>query len=327
MSKYAPIVLFVYNRPKHTQKVLEALSANALAKKSEIYIYQDAPKANAKPQDLQTINELKGILAELINTNPKTHHFANITLIERKTNLGLADSITQGVSEVMSTHKQAIILEDDIIVSPVFLDFLNDALQRYKDMKNVWSISAWSYPIDTKDLGDCYFWRLPHCWGWASWADRWAHYKRDIAWVEANFTKDDIDYINLGGSARYFEHFLDNAKGNIKTWAIFNYLLAYKHHALSLCPATSYVKQIGFDGSGVHCGAEGEVFNAKDINTKFPISYPSEVVESHLAYKRIQAFERALHKPFIFRTYNKLYKISQSIWHKAHYLTGGGDRR
>ena len=115
----------------------------------------------------------------------------------------------------MRQYGKAIVLEDDILVSPVFLDYMNDALNRYEREKRVWSISAWSHPIDSTGLGDSYFWCIPHCWGWASWNDRWQYFKRDIAWVEQNFSKADIKAIDLNGALRYYEQFILNKKGKL----------------------------------------------------------------------------------------------------------------
>ena len=325
LQSYAPIILFTYNRPKHTQQVLEALIANPLASKSDLYIYQDGAKPQATYNDKNAIQEVKTFIKEIIVKNAQTPLFGSITFIERESNLGLADSIIDGVTYVMSKYGKAIILEDDIVVSPVFLNYMNAALSKYENEPKVWGISAWSYPIDTTHLGDCYFWRLFHCWGWASWENRWQHYKRDITWALENFSQEDINYINLDGIAPYFNQVIDNAKGKIKTWAIFNCLIAYKHNALVLCPSTSYIQQIGFDGSGVHCGQEGEIFNPAHINTKFPITYPNEIIESATALERIKAFELSLKKPIYIRAYGKLIRISQSLGQKVNqFINGGG---
>lgn len=308
----APIVLFVYNRLTHTQKVIESLMQNALSPQSDLIIYSDAPKTPETAHQVHAVRAYITSLRESIVTQGGGQ-FKSITIIERPHNFGLADSIIDGVSAVMRQYGKAIILEDDILVSPVFLDYMNDALDHYEREKRVWSISAWSHPIDSKDLGDSYFWSIPHCWGWASWSDRWQYFKRDIAWVEQNFNKADIKAINLNGTLRYYEQFILNKKGKLKTWAIFNYLIAYKHNALSLAPSTSYIYQLGFDGSGVHCGEEGNVYNPPTLNTKFPITYPNEIALSELALERICAFERSLKKPLLVRVKNKLIRITKRL--------------
>lgn len=341
-STLAPIVLFTYNRPKHTKKTLEALIANKLASDSELFIYQDGLRSELKEsmRDLgggtrktkktsnhaslvQAHNEVREYIESIVRENTTKGYFKRIEFIQREQNLGLADSIIDGVSTIINTYGNIIVLEDDIVTSRVFLQYCNAALNRYKDDKRVWSISAWNYPIDTQGLGDSFFWRIPHCWGWASWSDRWQHVHRDMAWFDRNFDEKDKFYIDINGSAKYFAHFLLNKSGKIKTWAIFNYLVAYKHHALTLMPKTSYIMQSGFDGSGVHCGDEGNVFNPKQVNQKFPINFPEHVEENTLALKRIQVFERKLNtpKPFATRAWNKLRRIT-----KAQIMRWGGGR-
>ncbi|WP_304366982.1 hypothetical protein, partial [uncultured Helicobacter sp.] len=130
LQSYAPIILFTYNRPKHTQQVLEALIANPLASKSDLYIYQDGAKPQATYNDKNAIQEVKTFIKEIIVKNAQTPLFGSITFIERESNLGLADSIIDGVTYVMSKYGKAIILEDDIVVSPVFLNYMNAALSK-----------------------------------------------------------------------------------------------------------------------------------------------------------------------------------------------------
>ena len=38
MTKYAPILLFVYNRPEHLKQTMETLQNNTLAAESKLYI-------------------------------------------------------------------------------------------------------------------------------------------------------------------------------------------------------------------------------------------------------------------------------------------------
>ena len=328
-STLAPIVLFTYNRPKHTKKTLEALIANELAKDSELFVYQDGlqPACKNSVRDrqkkgastnmtdmVQAHNEVREYIESIMRENAAKGYFKRVEFIQREQNLGLADSIIDGVSTIINTYGKIIVLEDDIVTSPVFLQYCNAALNHYKNDKRVWSISAWNYPIDTQGLEDSFFWRIPHCWGWASWSDRWQHVHRDIAWFDRNFDEKDKFYIDIDGSAKFFEHFLLNKSGKLKTWAIFNYLVAYKHHALTLMPKVSYIVQSGFDGSGVHCGDEGNVFNPKQVNQNFPINFPECVEESTLALERIRAFEHKLNmpKPFATRAWNKLRRIAKA---------------
>lgn len=304
----APIVLFVYNRPHHTKEVIDSLLKNPSSKQSELFIFSDFQKSVA---DEASVNECRKYIQEIASSHIGGFKKVHITFRER--NFGLADSIIDGISKVINEYGKVIVLEDDIVVSEVFLDYMNESLDRYEAQEKVWAISAWNYPIEQDGLGDSFFWRIPHCWGWATWKSRWQYYKRDIKWIEKNFTKEDIKAISLDGYAPYWEHFVANQKGTIKTWAIFNYLISHKHNALTLMPSLSYIKQIGFDGSGTNCD-DDDSYNSKTINTKFPIKFPEEIEESSLALLRIQNFHQLQKKPFFTRVKNKILRIFRKIF-------------
>lgn len=304
----APIVLFVYNRPHHTKEVIDSLLKNPLSKESELFIFSDFQKS---PADEAKVNECRKYIQEIASSH--IGGFKKVHIIFRERNFGLADSIIDGISKVINEYGKVIVLEDDIVVSEVFLDYMNASLDRYETQEKVWAISAWNYPIEQDGLGDSFFWRIPHCWGWATWKSRWQYYKRDIKWIEENFTKEDIKVISLDGYSPYWEHFVANQKGIIKTWAIFNYLMSHKHNALTLMPSLSYIRQIGFDGSGTNCD-DDDSLNSKTINTKFPINFPDKIKESSLALSRIQNFHRLQKKPFFTRAKNKILRISRKIF-------------
>lgn len=305
MIDLSPIVLFVYNRPNHTRQVIEALLANPLAKDSDLYIYSDAPKT---PEAEEKVSEVRKYIHTITG-------FKSINIIEREKNFGLAGNIIDGVTTIVNQYGKIIVLEDDIVVSPVFLNYMNDALNHYQDKQKVWSISAWSHPIDTKDLGDCYFWFLPDCWGWATWKDRWKHYKRDVQWAIDNFSKKEIKEINISNSVNNWHQVLLNKENKIRTWAIFNCLIAYKHEALSLAPSIPYVYQIGLDNSGMHCSEQDLIYNPEEVNTKFPINYPDKIELSKLAYDRIYHFEKLRQKPILTRIWNRLLKYFRKFFY------------
>jgi len=154
-KRLAPIVLFVYARPMHTAETLKALALNELALQSDLYVYCDAARNQA---DQELVGHVRAIVKGI-------NGFNSVTIIERQANFGLAKNIIQGVSEVISEHGTAIVLEDDIVTNSEFLCFMNSALQKYAEQKDVWHVSGWNYPIDFTDIGDSYFWRIMNCWG------------------------------------------------------------------------------------------------------------------------------------------------------------------
>lgn len=241
----APIVLFVYNRPWHTKQTIEALQNNKLASDSELFIYSDETK---NEDARKSVDEVR----EYIDT---IDGFKKVTVIKREKNWGLADSIIDGVTKIVNQYGKIIVLEDDLVTSPYFLKFMNEALEFYENEEIVWHVSGWNYPIESDGLDDVFLWRVMNCWGWATWADRWQHYEKDIVKVIDQFSKDDIKRFNFDGAEDFFGQVILNHDKRINTWAIFWYACIFKKDGLCLNPTQTFVENIGHDGSGVHCGS------------------------------------------------------------------------
>ena len=65
----------------------------------------------------------------------KIHGFKSVYVIESDKNNGLANSIIKGVNDIIKKFGKIIVLEDDLIVSQYFLDFMNRSLSLYKENK------------------------------------------------------------------------------------------------------------------------------------------------------------------------------------------------
>lgn len=286
----APIVLFVHNRLEHTKQTVEALQKNELANESELFIYSDAPK---NQDTKQKVNEVR----EYIKT---INGFKNITIIEREKNWGLANSIIDGVTKIVNEYDKIIVLEDDLVTNPYFLKFMNEALEFYKDEKKVWHISGWNYPIKTDGLDDVFFWRLMNCWGWATWADRWEHFEKNVDKTINEFSKEDIKRFNLDGSIPYWSQVISNKKNIINSWAVFWYATIFKHKGLCLNPSKALLQNIGLDGTGVHCGENNEYANQlmseKSINFKTLIKENIEVVNRVKKYHYTSLMKKIFNK-------------------------------
>ena len=245
------MVLFVYNRPVHTQKVLNALAQNELAHQSTIYIYSDGPKE--LKQDIDSVIEVRNIIR-------KTYTFNEVIIIESEYNKGLANSIVQGVSSVLETHSSVIILEDDVVTSKWFLTYMNQALRIYEKDLNVMHINGYVPPI-TQKLPPFFFTRLMQCWGWATWDRAWHKFIADPEFLYSE--------INLLSKARLFDgnthgFFLKQLENNISgrrnTWAIKWYASIFLNNGYCLSPMASLTQNIGGDGSGANVKFE-EVFD------------------------------------------------------------------
>lgn len=276
----APVALFVYNRPVHARKVLEALAANPEARDTDLIIFSDGPRHD---KDVAAVEEVRACVAG-------ARGFRSVFIHKRETNAGLADSIVEGVSSVLDARGRVIVLEDDIVVSRHFLRYMNDALTLYENDEKVMHIAAWLPPIQTRGLPETFFLRHSSCWGWATWARAWKHFTRDSAAFLRSFSAADIRRFNLDGSLDYWSQIVANHEGRLKTWAVFWYASVFSQGGLCLHPHVSCTRNIGFDGSGENCGRavlrETPLAQVPIAATRVPF------VENRLAMERIEAHFR-----------------------------------
>lgn len=299
-EKLSPVVLFVYNRPEHTRRTIDALRKNELADQTDLIIFSDAAK---NIEEIVFVNEVRDYIETVSGFN-------SLRIVKRNENYGLAKSIIQGVTEIVNEYGRVIVLEDDIVTSPAFLQFMNQALHFYQNIKEVWHISGWNYPIDPKGLGDTFFWRVMNCWGWATWSDRWVHFEKNPEKLITKWTCKEKYHFDLDGSGVFWNQIEANSTGKINTWAIFWYATIYERAGLCLNPSVSYVENIGHDGSGINCGYANKVSNRKFLSTKKEFYWCAEVMESSLAIRKLK---NEINQSMLKKIWNKLCKLTFGI--------------
>lgn len=277
----APIILFVYNRPWHTRQTLEALTRNYLADLSELFIYSDGPKSNASQEDILRIDEVRKIVRE--KQWCKENH-----IFESETNKGLADSIINGVTEIVNRYGKIIVLEDDIVTSTGFLSYMNDALQVYQHKEQVMHISGYMYPVEI-ELPQTYFFNTASCWGWATWERAWKKFNTDtISLLKQIHSKRQIKKFNIENGYDFYDQLKANADGRLNTWAIKWYSTIFLNKGYSLHPYPSLVTNIGNDGKGEHCSIS-DSYNWKLLPDSIIVK-EIRIHESKLARKAFKEF-------------------------------------
>ena len=281
MQKLAPIALFVYNRPDHTSRTLQFLKQNELAADSRLFIFSDGPK-NAK--QAEKVAEVRALIKQV-------EGFKSVEIIERSSNLGLANSVISGVSQLMEEYGQAIIFEDDLITSPCTLRYFNDALFRYQNDDQVMHIGAYMYPLplaESEQLPETFFFRAATSWGWATWARAWKHFNPDVEALMKQFDADQKHQFSIEGSMNFWKQMQELKSGKNNSWAIRWYASIFLKGGLTLNPAHSLVSNIGHDGSGVHSGIN-EIYNVS-IHTHPVKHFPELIAEHAAAYNIIKIF-------------------------------------
>jgi len=279
MRNLAPIIVFTYNRPQHTRKMLQALENAELAQDSEVFIFSDGAK-NAHA--IEQVNKVRAIIAEPWN-------FKKINIIERDRNIGLAQNIITGVSDIIAQYGKVIVLEDDLEISKVGLQYFNDALDRYVYDEKVMEISGYMYPIQDADkLPESFFFRVANSWGWATWERAWKHFDTDIEALTANFDKEKIKRFSIDHTENFWKQVTELKTGKINSWAIRWYLTLFNNDGLTLYPRQSIIQNLGTDGSGTHSDADNAY--KVELATQAVSFFPKEIEENKEAYEAIKYF-------------------------------------
>ncbi|TKC05206.1 glycosyltransferase [Pedobacter frigoris] len=278
MQTFAPIALFVYNRPQHTARTLKFLAQNELAAESRLFIFSDGFKSAA---DEASVNEVR----ELLKT---VEGFKSVEVIERSQNMGLANSIIAGVSKLTADYGQVIVFEDDLISSPHTLTYFNEALERYRDEEKVMHIGAYMYSLKDAELPETFFYRAATSWGWATWDRAWQHFEPNIDTLMSQFDGAKKSAFSIEHTMNFWKQMQDFKNGRNNSWAIRWYASIFLKGGLTLNPSHSLVNNIGHDGTGIHSGIN-DIYNVI-INPKPIVHFPEEIKENKKAYEAIKAF-------------------------------------
>jgi len=293
MQELAPIVLFVYNRPSHTKKTIEALKNNELAGESDLFIFSDGAKSE---NDAQRVDEVR----EYIKT---IKGFGGVEVTEREKNFGLANSIISGVNHVSSLYDRVIVLEDDVITAPSFLTFMNNALEFYQTNKSIFSVSGYPYSIKIpgsykKDVFISY---RASSWGWGTWKDRW----EKVDWE----VKDFNSFIKDKKAQKLFNRAGEDVTpmlkaqiwGEIDSWAIRWTYSHFKNNAYCLLPIIPLCKNIGTDSSGTH-SATSQRFNVNINNNRntikltYDLNFDDEIILRIRKLAKLSLFRKIVNK-------------------------------
>ena len=257
-ERLAPIVLFVYNRPEHTQQTLACLINNKLASESTLYVFADGPKENATHDERKNIFETRSLFTNLKG-------FKEVIVYEKENNHGLATSIITGVTEIINKHGKVIVLEDDLLTSPHFLEFMNEGLVLYQNSQNVYSINGYMFKLNYPEYKTVL---LPYTstWGWATWANKWIVFNREMKGKEILINNHFL--ANRFNIADYKYTEMLNFENN--SWGIKWYFSVFVRGGLNVFSTQSLVKNIGFDGSGTNRSYFDEL---EETLTQEPIIY------------------------------------------------------
>lgn len=239
----APIAIFAFRRAKHLSATLEALERCPEARDSKIFVFCDGPRG---PADEQGVREVRQLI--------RSRATANMTIVEQPKNVGLAKSIIAAVTQITSEHDRIIVIEDDIVVQPTALTWLNAGLQAYGDDPRVMQVSAYQYRVpEFAQMNEGSFQRFATTWGWATWRRAWEKFDPEATGWRAVVEDPDVSSrFDAGGVYPFSNMLQQQMTGKIDSWGIRWSWSVFRNNGITLMPPRSLVNNIGIDASGTH---------------------------------------------------------------------------
>lgn len=266
-----PVVLIVFNRPDNTSRVFERVRAQ---RPSTLLIVADGPRPD-RPGEADACAEVLGVVSHV-------DWPCEVLTAVADSNLGCRQRIITGLNWVFEQVPEAIILEDDCLPEQTFFPYASELLERYRDDERVMMISGDGFvPPHAADPASYRFVRLPHIWGWATWARAWAHNDPDLAGWPA--VRDAQILERLFGDQRYADHFtrLFDAvhMREIDTWDFGWTYSIIARGGLSAVPRRNLIANIGFDQGATHTtNAHDPLANLPTAPLPLPLVHPPAVV-------------------------------------------------
>lgn len=288
----APIILFVYNRPWHTEQALEALAKNDLASSSLLYIYADGPKSMATDEDLEKIKQTRSILN-------KKQWCKEVNIIISDKNQGLAQSVINGTTEILNRCGKVITLEDDVIVSRFFLEYMNNALIKYEFENKIWMVSGYNFPVKQfSKTNSSFLLGVATCQAWGTWQRAWSLFDTEAKGYEqlkkSPKLRDKFNHNSAYDHAGLLETQMETDK--VSSWAVLFWWSLFMQKGFILFPDNSLIKNIGWDGSGTHSGSTNP-YDDKNWDDEYRvINFPPSIKADKKKYTALIAYFKAFNK-------------------------------
>lgn len=242
--KLTPLAVFAYRRPGHLRRLMESLAACDRCNEVNPVFFCDGACSG---EDLKGVEQTRREAAEW-------QRRLGGRVVLRDKNIGLAQSVISGVSELCDKDGRVIVVEDDLVVGRMFLAHHLDALETYEHNREVWQVSGFSFRMEPVQEDSCYFLPIISTWGWSTWKRAWDLF--DPGSITSATVRMDVETrarFDIGHAFPYSKMLCDSLQGRNDSWGIRWNWRVFLSDGMVLYPPKSLVHNAGFDGSGSHC--------------------------------------------------------------------------
>lgn len=284
-----PFAIFAFRRPDHLRALLASVEKCRRLEECAITIFCDGPRG---ADDAEAVEAARVVAREWASA-----HGAQV--VERAENLGLARSIVTATTNLVNAHGRVIVVEDDMILSAEFLDFMLTGLDRYENDERALQITGFQFAIEPLPKPDAFFIPLASTWGWATWRRAWQRFR----WEPENLALLDDpaahSRFNLEGAYPYSTLLKDRLEGRNDSWGILWYWTVFQSGGLVLFPRESLVNVGGADGSGTHCNARHHDAGPQQLGAMRAaesFQWPSDVACDETEWRAVKSYMASLRR-------------------------------
>lgn len=255
---YYPIMIPTLNRYVHFKRCVESLAKNTHADKTELVIGLDYPPSE---KYVEGFNKIKNYI-------PTITGFKKVTIFERLENYG-PDKNWEELQKYVFNHYDAVICsEDDNEFSPCFLDYMNKTLEYYWDDETVRSVSGYINPEYYDKLQTPLLFSYDsNGWGIGLWKhkEKWKGIfgNKQVREILLSYSKSCKIFKT---SPALLSMLISMVKKDALWGDVLRSTLNILNNTYQLRPSYSLVRNIGHDGSGLHCSRSTSFLNDQLIS-------------------------------------------------------------
>ena len=268
-----PVIFLVYRRPQHTAKSLDSIR---VYRPSQLYVVGDGPKNDS---EVAAVEETRRVIQDGVDWP------CDIRWNLASQNMGLANRVSSGITWAFETCDKAVILEDDCVPDKSFFRFCNETLERYQNNQQITAVTGNNFQHGKKrGYASYYFSMFPHCWGWATWKDRWQSYDHSLScWP------DTVEFLKSFRNRKlvdYWKATYDSVMENkVDSWAFRWQFSCWARRGMTVTPNQNLVTNVGFDSDGTHCTDVQNDLEIPATSIRFPLRHPFQITRNRSADK------------------------------------------
>jgi hypothetical protein len=264
-----PVVLFIFNRPANTGRVMNAIRK---AQPAQFFVVGDGPRPN-RPGDSQFCEEARQIAT-------RVDWPCDVKTRFRDDNVGCDRSIVDGLDWAFSCVTNAIILEDDCLPDESFFPYCAELLDRYHDQPDVAMISGFNGVAENKVPPESYYFGfVGSSWGWATWSDRWQKLDRRLEDWPSRRASSLGSFLRRTWDRKYYTARFDECMQSPETspWDYRWFYSRLYFGGLAAIPRVNLISNIGFGGDATHTVNEEPYPLPALRHLAFPLKHPATI--------------------------------------------------